>query len=71
MMEIIDIKKAMSIAKKKGLVPARVKACQKVMFTKGQNPNLEPLSWADFEKILKERKLVIREYGGFMKIMSA
>ncbi len=70
-MELIDLSKAKEIAKNKGLKPGKVKGTEGIQFTKGKNDRLDVISWADFEKILKKRKLAIYESGGWMKIMSA
>ena len=68
-MEKINVAKAKDIAKKKGLKPGRVKGTEGVQFTKGDNARLEIISWDDFEKTLKNRKLAVYESGGWMKIM--
>jgi len=65
-MEKISLAKAKDIAKNKGLKPGRVKGIQ---FTKGKNDRLEIVSWDEFEKTLKKRKLSVYESGGWMKIM--
>ena len=70
-MERIDLEKAKTIAKNKGLKPGKVKGTSGIQFTKGKNNRLDVMEWAEFEKILKERKLAIYESGGWMKIMKA
>ena len=70
-MERIDLDKAKVIAKNKGLKPGKVKGTSGIQFTKGKNNRLDVIEWAEFEKILKERKLAIYESGGWMKIMKA
>ena len=55
MMEKIDIKKAQTIAKKKGLSPGKVKGTNAIQFTKGTNTKLENITWEEFEKILNEK----------------
>ena len=65
----IDLKKAKAIANNTGLKPGNVKGTKGVQFTKGNNDRLTVISWEEFEKILKERKLAIYESGGWMKIM--
>jgi hypothetical protein len=70
-MERIDLEKAKTIAKNKGLKPGKVKGTSGIQFTKGKNNRLDVIDWAEFEKILKERKLAIYESGGWMKIMKA
>ena len=68
-MEKITTAKAKEIAKKKGLKPGRVKGTEGIQFTKGDNARLEIISWDEFEKTLKNRKLAVYESGGWMKIM--
>jgi hypothetical protein len=70
-MERIDLDKAKVIAKNKGLKPGKVKGTSGIQFTKGKNNRLDVIEWAEFEKILKDRKLAIYESGGWMKIMKA
>ena len=70
-MERIDLEKAKTIAKNKGLKPGKVKGTSGIQFTKGKTNRLDVIEWAEFEKILKERKLAIYESGGWMKIMKA
>ncbi len=70
-MELIDMAKAKEIAKNKGLKPGKVKGTEGIQFTKGKNDRLDVITWTEFEKILKKRKLAIYESGGWMKIMSA
>lgn len=71
MMEKIGIEKTKTIAQHAGVKPGKVKGVDIVQFTKGSNKALEIISWEDFERILKERKLAVYEHGGFMKIMRA
>jgi len=68
-MEKISLVKAKDIAKKKGLKPGRVKGTEGIQFTKGKNARLMIISWDEFEKTLKNRKLAVFESGGWMKIM--
>ena len=70
-MEPISIEKAMSIAKKKGIKPGRVKGTNGIQFTKGRNPRLETVGWDEFKATLSKRKLAVYESGGWMKIMKA
>ncbi len=70
-MERIDLEKAKVIAKNKGLKPGKVKGTSGIQFTKGKNNRLDVIEWAEFESILKQRKLAIYESGGWMKIMKA
>ena len=71
MMEKIDIKKAQTIAKKKGLVPGKVKGTKAIQFTKGGNAKLESITWEEFEQILNEKGLAVDESAGFMRLMKA
>lgn len=70
-MEKIDLAKAKSIAKNKGLRPGRVKGTEGVQFVKGENSRFDPISWEEFEALLAKRNLAIYESGGWMKIMNA
>ena len=70
-MERIDLDKAKTIAKNKGLKPGKVKGTSGIQFTKGKNNRLDVIEWSEFESILKQRKLAIYESGGWMKIMKA
>jgi len=70
-MERIDLEKAKTMAKKKGLSPGKVKGTEGIQFTKGKNNRLDVIDWAEFEKILEKRGLAIYESGGWMKIMKA
>jgi hypothetical protein len=68
-MEPVSVESAIEKAKKKGLRPGRVKGTAGIRFTKGPNKQIEVLSWGEFRKTLKERKLQVYESGGSMKIM--
>lgn len=68
-MERIDIGKAKTIAKNKGLLPGRVKGTDGVQFTKGRNERVEVITWEEFEAALFKRGLGIYESGGWMKLM--
>lgn len=69
-MDEISIDVAKEIASKKGLKPGRVKTTTTgVQFTKGDNKNVDIISWEEFEKYLKKRGLAIYNSGGWMKIM--
>jgi len=70
-MERIDLEKAKTIAKNKGLKPGKVKGTSGIQFTKGKNNRLDVIEWSEFEQILAKRKLAIYESGGWMKIMKA
>ena len=66
----ISIEKAKDIANRKGLKPGRVRATRSgVQLTKGNNPNVEIVTWDEFEKNLKDRRLAIYEWNGWLKIM--
>ncbi|MBP5685912.1 MAG: hypothetical protein J6W72_05760 [Candidatus Methanomethylophilaceae archaeon] len=68
-MERIDLEKAKTIAKNKGLKPGKVKGTSGIQFTKGKNDRIEVITWDEFEKALKKRGLAVYESGGWMKIM--
>ena len=68
-MDKITFEKAKTIAEKKGLKPGKVKGTNGIQFTKGTNNRLNVISWDEFEKLLKERKLAVYESAGWMKIM--
>ena len=68
-MERIDLDKAKTIAKNKGLKPGKVKGTTGIQFTKGTNNRLNVISWDEFEKLLPERTLAVSESAGWMKIM--
>ena len=70
-MDKIDITKAKSIAKNKGLSPGKVKGTDGIQFTKGKNSRVEVCTWDEFESIIKKRNLAIYESGGWMKLMKA
>ena len=67
----IDIKKAQTIAKKKGLNPSKVKDRKAIQFTKGGNDRLQVITWEEFEAIMNEKGLAIYEDAGFMRLMKA
>ncbi len=68
-MEPVSVESAIEKAKRKGLKPGRVKGTDGVRFTKGPNRQIEVISWGEFRKTLKERKLQVYQSGGSMKIM--
>ncbi|MCL4325026.1 MAG: hypothetical protein M1144_06165 [Candidatus Thermoplasmatota archaeon] len=70
-MEKILFSEARKIAEKKGLKPGLVKGTDGIQFTKGKNAHVELITWEDFEKHLKKRKLAVYESGGFLKVMKA
>ncbi len=66
-MEPVSVESAIENAKKKG--PGRVKDSHGIQFTKGRSKRIEVISWDEFRKTLKERKLQVYQSGGSMKIM--
>lgn len=68
-MDKITVEKAQTIAKKKGLVPGRVKGLTTLQFTKGTSPKIEVITWAEFTEGLKAKNLAIYEANGWMKLM--
>ncbi len=70
-MEKITLAEARKIAEKKSLKPGLVKGTEGIQFTRGKNARITTISWEDFEKSLKKRKLAVYESGGFLKVMKA
>ncbi len=68
-MEPISAERAIEIARRKGLVPGKVKGTNGIQFTKGRNARLEVISWDEFKRLLESRGLQVFESGGWMKIM--
>ena len=68
-MEPVSVESAIEKAKKKGLKPGRVKGTDGIRFTKGRGKQIDVISWDEFRKTLKERKLQVYESAGSMKIM--
>ena len=68
-MRDVSFEVVMEIASKKGLRPGRVKGTQELQITKGSNARVEIIDWKEFESLLNQRGLTVRESGGFMKIM--
>ncbi len=69
-MEPISVEAAKEKARKAGVKPGRVKGTDgAIQFTKGRNDRIEVISWEEFEKVLKERRLRVCESSGFLKIM--
>jgi len=70
-MEKISVEKAKEIAEEKGLKPGKVATTDSgVQFTKGNNENVEVISWEEFEEYLDNRNLAVYNSDGWMKIMS-
>ena len=70
-MEKISVEKAKEIAEEKGLKPGKVVTTDSgVQFTKGNNENVEVISWEEFEDYLDERDLAVYNSSGWMKIMA-
>jgi len=70
-MEKISVEKAKEIAEEKGLKPGKVATTDSgVQFTKGNNENVEIISWDEFEEYLDDRGLAVYNSDGWMKIMS-
>lgn len=68
-MEPVSVESAIEKAKKKGLKPGRVKGTSGIKFTKGPSKQIEVISWNEFRKTLRERRLQVYESSGSMKIM--
>ena len=70
-MERIDLEKAKVIAKNKGLKPGKVKGTTGIQFTKGKNNRLDVIEWAEFESILKERKITDETSAALKEVLTA
>ena len=70
-MDKISLDKAKTIAEKKGLKPGKVKGLTTLQFTKGSSSKVEIITWDEFEKGLKAKKLAVYESNGWMKLMRA
>ena|SRR6266508_2379390 len=68
-MEPVSVESAIEKAKKKGLRPGRLKGTNGLRFAKGGSSRIETISWTEFRKTLKERKLQVYESGSVLKIM--
>jgi len=68
-MEPVSVESAIEKAKKKGLRPGKVKGTDGIKFTRGQSKEIELISWAEFRKTLKERRLQVYESSGSLKVM--
>lgn len=68
-MEPISAERAIEIARRKGLLPGKVKGTSGIQFTMGRNARLEVISWDEFRRLLEQRRLQVFESGGWMKIM--
>jgi hypothetical protein len=68
----IQVEDAKKICDSKGLKPAYVANTDILQFTRADSSkNLKIISWEEFEMKIKEKKLGIFEYKGFMKIMKS
>ena len=67
-MSVDEVKK---LAKKYDLNPCRVPGTDGARIRKHKNPRMEDISWEEFEKTLKKRKLAVykAENSDFLKIM--
>ena len=68
-MEKISLLEARKIADKKGLKPGMVRGTNGVQFTRGKNERIQPVTWEEFEGVLRKRRLAVYESGGYMKVM--
>ncbi|MCK4445038.1 MAG: hypothetical protein KAW09_10880 [Thermoplasmata archaeon] len=70
-MKKITVSEFKKLAEKYGLKPCRVPGTKGVQIRKHKSPNLEDISWEEFEKTLKKRKLAVykAEESDFLKIM--
>ena len=67
----ISVDEVKKLAKKYGLKPCRIPGTDGVQIRKHKNPKMEDISWEEFEKTLKKRKLAVykAENSDFLKIM--
>lgn len=68
-MEPISIEHAKRIAAQKRLMPGKVRGTNGIQFTRGNNSRIQPISWDEFERLLRQRGLQVYESSGWMKIM--
>jgi ribosomal protein S10 len=70
-MEKISIEKMKALAKKYKLYPAKVKGQEVIMIRKHLGDNHEDVTWEEFERIMKKRKLAIYKAteSDFVKLM--
>lgn len=68
-MEPISIEQAKRIAAQKRLMPGKVRGTNGIQFTRGNNSRIQPISWDEFERLLRQRGLQVYESSGWMKIM--
>ena len=68
-MEPISIEQAKRIAAQKRLMPGKVRGTNGIQFTRGNNSRIQPISWDEFERLLRQRGLQIYESSGWMEIM--
>lgn len=70
-MRKITVSELKRLADKYDLKPCRVPGTDGVQIRKHDNPNLEDISWDEFERTLKKRKLAVykAEDSDFLKIM--
>lgn len=71
MMQKISIDKVKKIAKQYKLKPCKVSKTGVVNIRKHKSPNIEDISWEEFETTLKKRRLVVYKAvnSDFLKIM--
>ena len=67
----ISVDEVKKLAKEYGLKPCRVPGTDGAQIRKRKNPKMEDISWEEFEKTLKKRKLAVyrAENSDFLKIM--
>jgi hypothetical protein len=70
-MKKIELDEVKDLAEKYDLKPCRVPETKGVQIRKHGSPNLEDISWEEFENTLKKRKLAVykAEKSDFLKIM--
>jgi hypothetical protein len=69
-MRKISIEEFKNLQRKVGFKISKVKGTDIIRIRKKDNPTLEDISWAEFERILKKRKLAVyKSDKNFFKIM--
>ena len=71
MMQKLNEEEAKNYAEKFNLKPVRIKGCAVVQLAKNMSERYEEISWDEFFRILRDKRLAVYvSSGGYMKIMS-
>ncbi len=65
----ISICQAKKMAAKMGLRPGKIRGLDGVQFTTGRNKRVTPISWCEFQELIRSRGLAVYDNNGWMKIM--